>query len=165
MDRNTIYLLLGGNLPDRITWMNLGLEAIAATCGTIILSSGIYETAAWGKEDQEPFLNRAIALDTDLAPLALLAAVNKIEASLGRQRDEKWGSRTLDIDILFYGDQIIDLPTLKVPHPYLQERRFALVPLCEIAPGFIHPTLRKSVKQLLDECKDPLRANIFQQTS
>ena len=162
---NTIYLLLGGNLPDRMQWIAHGRAAIAAGIGAIIQSSAIYETAAWGKEDQGAFLNLALEVRTSLAPTDLLAAIHKIESALGRQREEKWGSRTLDIDILVYGNEVIDLPDLKVPHPQLQNRRFALVPLCDIAPDFNHPVLDKSMKELLDECPDTLSVHVFEATS
>jgi 2-amino-4-hydroxy-6-hydroxymethyldihydropteridine diphosphokinase len=150
------YLLLGSNEGDREQWLRDAIIQVVTTCGTVIRMSSIYSTAAWGLEDQPDFLNMTLAIDTNLSPTGLLAAIQQIEKNLGRQRDVKWGQRTLDVDILFYGDEVIALPDLKVPHPSLQERRFALEPLCEIAPTLVHPLLKKNISQLLDECRDPL---------
>lgn len=150
-----VYLLLGSNEGDRELWLQQAIAQLS-TLGNITRQSAIYQTAAWGIEDQPAFLNMSLCLQTDLQPLELLQEIHAIEQNLGRQRTLKWGQRTLDIDILFYSDAIIDLPELKVPHPYLQERRFALVPLNEIAPDAIHPGLNKTVSQLLGECPDKL---------
>lgn len=141
--------------------MQLAREAVAQACGPVHRQSQIYQTAAWGREDQQPFLNMALEVHTSLEPLPLLAAVLGIEQAMGRQRIEHWGARTLDIDILFYDDRIIDLPELKVPHPYLPQRRFVLTPLCEIAPGLVHPQLNMTIQTLLDECPDLLPVRIF----
>lgn len=152
------YLLLGGNEGDRIDWLNKAIASIEANCGTIIERSAIYETAAWGIEDQPAFLNMALSISTELSPEELLYNINKIEAELGRQRQVKWGQRTLDIDILFYDDKVITSQRLTIPHPEMQNRRFALEPLKDIAPGFIHPKLNKTVSQMLADCEDPLAA-------
>lgn len=155
-----VYLLLGSNEGDREQWLQQAVEQLGAV-GNISTQSAIYQTAAWGIEDQPAFLNMALCLQTELHPLELLQKIHHIEQNLGRQRTLKWGQRTLDIDILFYGDAVIDLPELKVPHPYLQERRFALVPLNEIAPDFLHPGLNKTISQLLDECPDKLEVEKY----
>lgn len=156
------YLLLGSNEGNRVHWLEQSIDLIAATCGRVVQRSGMYRTAAWGKEDQPVFLNMAIGIETKLSATQLLAAIQAIELELGRQREVKWGQRTLDIDIVFYNEDVIDKPDLTVPHPYLQDRRFVLVPLLEIAAGYIHPIFKKTVKQLLAECRDPLEVHIFQ---
>ena len=132
-----------------------------ANSGNLVSRSALYQTAAWGLEDQPDFLNMAILLKTELTPLQLLERIQHVEHELGRQRILKWGQRTLDIDILFYDDQVIDLSQLKVPHPFLQERRFALAPLNEIAPEYVHPILNKTICKLLDECEDKLEAKKY----
>ncbi len=156
---NKAYLLLGSNEGDRHQWLQKALEAIGNDCGAIVLLSSIYETAAWGLEDQPPFLNLAVLINTNLAPEALLHCTQGIESALGRQRLVKWGQRTLDIDVLFYNNEVIRTDKLVVPHPFLQERRFVLEPLNEIAPEFIHPIFHKSIAVLLEECPDQLPAN------
>lgn len=158
---NTAYLLTGSNEGDRVAWLQQAIEMIQSDCGNIIQQSAIYQTAAWGIEDQPDFLNMALYIETELPPVKLLQAINKIESALGRQRTLKWGQRTLDIDILFYNNDIINLPQLTVPHPHLEKRRFALVPLNDIAPDLLHPVSHKTIAQLLAECEDTLEAVKF----
>lgn len=152
----TVYLLLGTNMGDRLQLLADARTQIQASCGSIVQQSAIYETAAWGLEDQPDFLNMVVNIQTYLSPLDLLHATQKIENSLGRQRHIKWGQRTLDIDILLYGSSVIELPNLTIPHPFLQKRRFTLAPLAEIAVNIIHPVLHQSTAQLLAACTDPL---------
>lgn len=154
----TTYLLLGSNEGNRINWLKQAIDELAQSCGAILKRSSVYETAAWGLEEQPDFLNLVLKLKTQHTPDKLLYHIQQIEQRLGRQRKVKWGQRTLDIDILFYGNQIIHTPHLSIPHPYLQERRFTLAPLQEIAPRFVHPVLKKTIAALLKECKDPLEA-------
>jgi 2-amino-4-hydroxy-6-hydroxymethyldihydropteridine diphosphokinase len=153
---NRVYLLTGGNEGDRLEQLRQAAIRIALHCGQIDQRSAVYETAAWGKTDQAPFLNQALALQTDLDPASLLEELLAIETKMGRIRTEKFGSRTIDIDILLFNQEQIDHPDLKIPHPELQNRRFALEPLNEIAPEWNHPRFHKTIRQLLAECKDPL---------
>jgi 2-amino-4-hydroxy-6-hydroxymethyldihydropteridine diphosphokinase len=136
-------------------------EQIEKRCGSILKASSVYETAAWGKEDQGAFLNQVLKVETNLHPEEVLKTILQIEEYLGRKRELKYGPRTIDIDILFFNDKIINRRALKIPHPQMQNRRFVLVPLNEIAPGKVHPTLHKTISQLLAECPDPLAVNKF----
>lgn len=129
--------------------------------GTILLASSIYQTAAWGMQNQNDFLNQVVLLQSQAVPLDLLKLLQNIELNMGRKRDVKWGPRTIDIDILYANQDIIETSELVIPHPEIQNRRFALVPLCEIAPGFIHPILKKTNDQLLDLCTDSLAVNRY----
>jgi 2-amino-4-hydroxy-6-hydroxymethyldihydropteridine diphosphokinase len=122
----------------------------------IVRSSSTYRTAAWGKTDQPDFFNQAIEVATALSPEQLLETCLKAEKQLGRKRLEKWAERVIDIDILFYGDATVDVEGLTVPHPQIQNRRFTLLPMVELAPEFIHPIFQKTMKILLAECADPL---------
>jgi 2-amino-4-hydroxy-6-hydroxymethyldihydropteridine diphosphokinase len=149
-----VFLLLGANLGDRAATLTNAVERLRARVGPVLNTSARYETAPWGLTDQPAFLNQAVELETALPPLDLLRTTQAIEESLGRVRREKWGARLIDIDLLFYGNEVFDFPELKIPHPFLPERRFALVPLTDIAPDFRHPVLRKTVAELLRECPD-----------
>ena len=153
---HTTYLLLGSNLGDRVVTLHRALLALADKAGRLVAVSGVYETAAWGQEAQPAFLNQAVQLSTDLTPAQLLAACQQIEADLGRERLELWGPRTLDVDILLYDAVVLETEQLTIPHPRLPERRFALVPLADIAPAYQHPQRQQSISQLLADCPDKL---------
>jgi len=154
---NGVILLLGSNIGDSINILKKANEAIESSIGRIANASEIYLTEAWGYHDQPPFLNQALYVDTDLEPIQVLQNVNTIERSLGRIRLEKWRERTIDVDIIYYNDQIINEPALKVPHPELQKRKFVLVPLCEIDAERIHPVLQITNLELLHKLDDPLK--------
>ena len=163
MANTKIYLLLGGNEGDRQGWLAKGREGIEGRIGSIGKASGIYETGAWGKEDQAPFLNQVAVVETALTAREVLQQITIIEQDVAnRIRTQKWAARTLDIDILFFGDEVIHEEGLTIPHAHLQERRFALTPLCEVAPDMVHPLLGKSCRELLAECPDHLPVTLLQ---
>jgi 2-amino-4-hydroxy-6-hydroxymethyldihydropteridine diphosphokinase len=153
---NTAYLLIGGNLGDRAAYLEQAIKQIEALCGRITHTSSIYETAAWGNTNQPAFYNQAIQLNTSLPPETLLAQLLAIEIEMGRVRTQKYGPRTIDLDILMIDDKVIDTQALTIPHPQLHNRRFALLPLAEIAPSLHHPILDKTVSELLVNCPDTL---------
>lgn len=151
---NTAILLIGGNLGDRTANLQQAVQSIHQQAGKVIKASALYETAPWGNVQQPDYLNQALQIATDLEPLALLHTLLSIERDIGRIRQQKWGARVIDIDIIFYNDQVISLPELKVPHPRMQSRQFVLVPLNEILPGWVHPVLKQDIRTLLAECRD-----------
>lgn len=146
-----IYLLLGTNMGDRMA----NLEEAKNRIGNVLQSSSVYSTAAWGVEEQPEFYNQVIEIESELDPEELLKKILDIEIEMGRKRIVKWGPRLIDIDILFYRDVILKSNDLIVPHPEIQNRRFTLVPLEEIYKG-VHPVLKKTMRELLDDCKDTL---------
>jgi 2-amino-4-hydroxy-6-hydroxymethyldihydropteridine diphosphokinase len=153
---NQVFLLLGSNLGDARANIFKAKQAIEGLGENISAYSSLYVTQAWGKEDQPDFLNQVIEISYEGEAKNLLNKLLAIETSLGRTRDQKWDARVIDIDILFFGSQIIDDPDLKIPHPQIPNRRFTLIPLKEIAANFIHPLSHKTVSHLLSECTDPL---------
>ena len=129
--------------------------------GSPVKQSAIYETAAWGNENQPSFLNQVLQFETAKSGSELLNIVLTTEQQMGRVRTQKWAERSIDIDILLAGSSIINEPDLQVPHPYLHQRRFTLVPLNEIAPDMMHPFLKKSINTLLLECTDDLEVKAW----
>ena len=150
------YLLLGSNLGDSKKYISDAVGFIRTEIGIVKKTSSLYQTASWGKTDQPDFINQVIEVETILNPEQLLKNILVIEKKLGRERLEKWGSRTIDIDLLFYGDQIIQGLNLTVPHPFLHERKFTLMPLVELDPDLVHPVFKITVKQLFDSLDDHL---------
>jgi 2-amino-4-hydroxy-6-hydroxymethyldihydropteridine diphosphokinase len=145
-----VYLSLGSNLGDREAHLQEVFRRLEST-GTLRSVSSIYETEPVEFTDQPQFLNCAVALETSSTPEQLMLQLLTIEKAMGRQRIQKKGPRTIDLDILFFGDEIVDTPGLTIPHPAMQHRRFVLEPLAEIAPDAMHPVLRKTVRELLEE--------------
>jgi 2-amino-4-hydroxy-6-hydroxymethyldihydropteridine diphosphokinase len=149
-------LLLGSNLGNREGYLQKAIDLIETELGVVTQKSSIYETEAWGKTDEPNYLNQVVKIDTELSARQVLENVLQIETKMGRMREEKWGSRIIDIDVLFYGQEIIDEPGLIVPHPELHKRKFTLEPLNEIAPDWQHPLLKKRIFQLKCKLKDNL---------
>ncbi len=149
------FIGLGTNLGNREENLKKAIENIITSVGEVISSSGIYVTEPWGFRSEDHFLNMVILINTRLKAVDLLKQILKIEMQMGRVRGaEKYSSRVIDIDILLYGNEIINKQYLKVPHPMIQERKFVLIPLCDIAAEMIHPVLKKTFAALLKECRD-----------
>jgi 2-amino-4-hydroxy-6-hydroxymethyldihydropteridine diphosphokinase len=149
-----VVIMLGSNDGARMDFISRARELIKTRAGKISRVSSVYETAPWGNENQPDFLNQAVVIETMLPPHHLLDLLLKIEKDLGRIRGKKWAIRTIDIDILFYGDEIINDNDLVIPHPRMNERKFTLLPLNEIMPSFIHPVTRVTIKELTAKCSD-----------
>jgi len=143
-----VYLSLGSNVGDRTANLRLAIARLSEA-GQVQPVSAFYETEPVDVLDQPWFLNCVVALKTVMPPRELLNLALAIEAAMGRHRTREKGPRIIDIDILLFGDRVIDEPGLKVPHPAMHERRFVLEPLAEIAPGVLHPTLKKTARELL----------------
>jgi 2-amino-4-hydroxy-6-hydroxymethyldihydropteridine diphosphokinase len=158
---NNTYLLLGSNMGNSQEQLSTAIHQIEMNTGKLIRSSHLYATAAWGNTDQPDFLNQVIVIETKLSAQETLKSILAIEKKMGRVRTVKNAPRIIDIDILFFNKEIIDKPDLIVPHPEIQNRRFVLIPLNELAPQYIHPVLNKSVHQLLTVCKDQLNVKKF----
>ena len=156
MKEFTAYILIGGNIGDRFANLLTAKELINKQCGTIIKESSVYQTAAWGLKEQPDFLNQVLILSTTLNPETLLRSLLSVEETMGRKRSIKFGPRIIDLDILLINDFLIESEFLTVPHPALQQRKFALIPLNEVAPDLLHPVENKTINQLLTECNDEL---------
>jgi 2-amino-4-hydroxy-6-hydroxymethyldihydropteridine diphosphokinase len=151
---NKAYLLIGGNMGDRLANLQEAIIKIGAHAGTIEKISSIYETAAWGNTQQEAFLNQALLIDTIHSASQLMSILLDIEIKLGRIRSIPMGPRTIDIDIIYFNDDRIETKELTIPHPSMFKRNFVLIPLVEIAPNYLHPILNKSNSALLSACAD-----------
>lgn len=161
--RNQLVLLLGSNLGNRLKTLQSATRLLEARLGRVKQESLIYESRAWGYEQQGHYLNQVLTLETELSAPQVLEVIQDIESIMGRERFIKWGARTLDVDILFYNDDILERSNLLIPHPLIQFRRFALVPLVEVMPYFIHPQLNQSMQELLRICEDKLDVAIYEQ--
>ncbi len=159
-----VYLSLGSNLGDRIDSIQQALQKIEAECGPLEKVSKYYETAPWGFETDNHFLNVCASITTRKPPLELLKSLQSIEKELGRKRSQQSGyaSRTIDIDIISYGQSIIEDTVLKVPHPEFIHRNFVLIPLLEIAPNFTHPKTAKTIQQIIASCMDETAVVVYE---
>ena len=153
---NISFLLIGGNEGDPRSQLAQAAKNIEGAGCRILKRSALYETAPWGKPDQKDFLNQALQIGTSLDAGILMDTLLEIEEKMGRRRLEKYGSRIIDIDMLFFNEEIIHSPRLIIPHPEIQNRRFALAPMEEIAPDYCHPVFRQTIRELLAVCPDKL---------
>ena len=153
-----LVLMLGSNLGDKVDLLKRATVMIEKELGTVVKKSAHYETEPWGYKNQPLFINQLIVVHTTNKPMEVLHKTLAIEADLGRDRSAtiKGGERLIDIDILFYDHEIVQMPDLIIPHPAIQDRNFVLVPLCEVMPDYVHPVLNLSIKKLLDRCSDHL---------
>jgi 2-amino-4-hydroxy-6-hydroxymethyldihydropteridine diphosphokinase len=156
-----VYLLIGGNIGDRFFFLGEAQRLISQQCGQVTSSSAVYETAAWGKEDQPAFLNQVLVIQTALGPVELMAAILVIEQQMGRLRRERNGERNIDIDILYYENEVLELPELTIPHPRIYMRKFALIPLLELNATKIDPVHNKTIQALIEACPDSLEVRQF----
>lgn len=143
------YIGLGSNLGDREANCLRALDLLSGEQIFVTKRSSLYETKPWGPQDQPKFINMVVEVETDMEPKRLLERLKEIEKRLGRQDSYKWGPRVIDLDLLFYDDLVIETPELQVPHPLMHEREFVLRPLAEMAPDKVHPVLKKTIKELL----------------
>jgi 2-amino-4-hydroxy-6-hydroxymethyldihydropteridine diphosphokinase len=151
-----VFLLLGSNMGNRMQLLERACCMLQESGVWVEKKSSVYESAPWGFEAAQTFLNMALQVRTSLLPQRLLQAAQLVEQRMGRVRTAGSGyaSRPIDIDILFYGDEVVSAPLLTIPHTLLHERRFALAPLAELAPEFVHPVLQKTMRELLRDCSD-----------
>lgn len=152
---NKAYLSLGSNRGNRKNNLERAIELLSEWAGDVVTVSSVYETPPWQMNDRTNFFNQVLLLETTLDPAQLIDTIILVETMMGRKRTgKKYEPRIIDIDILFYNDAEINTEELTIPHPLIPQRRFVLEPLTEIAPGFMHPALKKTMAQLLDECED-----------
>ena len=158
---NRAYLLLGGNIGNRLARFKKAKQLLEKQIGKVIKYSRFYETASWGNTDQPDFLNQVLLIETKLTAEKIMEQILFIENIMGRVRSEKNASRIIDIDILFFNEEIIEAKNLIVPHPQIQNRNFVLYPLNELSPQLKHPVLKKTIHELLLQCNDTLDVYIY----
>ncbi len=157
-----VFIGVGSNLGEREIFIEKAISAVSHLPGTKLLRrASLYETEPVGLKEQPQFLNTVIEIETSLHPRELLQALKEVERDLGRQQRERWGPREIDLDILLYGDQILDLPNLRIPHPECHRRAFVLVPLVELAPQLEHPVLGCPIENLLQVLGDERGVHLF----
>lgn len=157
------FILLGGNLGERAYFLRQAIQKINELPDTTIIQySSVYETSPWGFKHENDFLNQVIAVKTLMPPVQFMGALLETENQLGRKRNGNgYEGRNIDIDMLFYGETVMNTHKLKLPHPRLHLRNFTLIPLNEIAPNLIHPIFQKTIRQLMIECPDTQKVNLF----
>ena len=154
-----VFLGLGSNIGDRKKYLQEAIQEIKNIPGTkVVKLSAVYETEPWGFKEQGEYLNAVMEIETEQSYEKLLKEVKGIEIILGRDKTDKWKSRKIDIDILFYGDLVYEDENLHIPHNHIEDRNFVLVPLNEIEPDFIHPVTKKKISEILQNSKDTLKA-------
>ena len=159
-----VFIQLGSNLGNRQNAIFLSQQFVLQQIGYIVNESAIYETEPWMMDSEKWFLNQVIEVETNLEPHSLLLKLKDFEQTQGRKTETgKYQPRVIDMDILFYGNQIINSSDLVVPHPFLHERKFVLIPMNEINPDFIHPIFNKSINELLTECNDSYQVSLYKQ--
>ncbi len=158
---NNIFLQLGSNLDERKVYLEKASGIISNEIGNILQKSRIYESTPWAVENQNNYLNQVIKIESTFTANEVLSSVLTIEEKMGRVRNERWGERIIDIDILFYNEEIIEKEGLFIPHIHIQKRRFVLVPLNDVAPDFIHPKYNKTISVLLKECNDNEKVEVY----
>ena len=156
MSRNSVYILLGSNLEQPIKQLAIAKQLIATHLSKIIKWSSLYRSAAWGNTNQPHFINQIIKIYSQRKALDILKILKRIEEKMGRIRLEKWGTRIIDLDILYYGQDIICQKDLTIPHPHIADRLFTLIPLSEIAPRKKHPVTNLNAMEMIATCKDDL---------
>ena len=159
---NTVYLGLGSNSSDRLEMIRRARILINVFMGQILKQSALYSTAPWGEIDQDIFINQVISLETNQSPKQFHKYLLKVEKILSKKKTTKYGPRNIDIDILLFGNIVVDEEDLEIPHPRMHLRNFVLVPLAEIAPSEIHPVLNRSIKDLEDECLDTCSVELYE---
>ena len=160
MNQN-IFILIGSNLGNRSANLTQSLSLIEKYIGRITNQSSVYETAAWGKTDEPNYLNQVAKIESDFSATEVLQKCLSIEIEMGRVRKEKWEARIIDIDLLYFGNEIFNSEELTIPHPRLHERKFTLIPLTEMDEEFVHPILKMTNRQLLMNCSDELLVTTF----
>jgi len=157
--KHTAYLLIGSNMGNTAENLQNAIHQIETNCGFIYKKSTLYKTAAWGNVEQPEFLNQALVLKTDMSAKKLMKQLLHIERLMGRERTTKMGPRIIDLDIILMDETVVFSDFLTLPHPHLQDRKFVLLPMAEIAANAFHPILNKTIGQLLTECTDDLEVN------
>ena len=156
---NQLFLITGGNIGDRKKNLENAAALIYERIGTVVKSSKIYETEAWGITDQPAFYNQVLVVESNFSAKEVLSKILQIEEEMGRKRTIKNAARIIDIDILFFNEEIVNEQNLVIPHPQISNRRFVLLPLSELAPQMVHPVFKKTIHQLLLQTKDQLKVN------